>query len=90
MGDPLAIDQNQIWLRLQLEKNLHQHRCFPESEKTGDVGKGRLPLIRGTFQEDQIGIAENKEGGIDPVIRAAVRDITGADSFPGNFRRRKD
>jgi len=90
MGDALAVGQNQIWLRLQFRKSLQQDRCFPEGKKTGNIRKGGPSLIRGAFQEDQIGIAEDKKGGIAPVIRAAVRDIAGADFFPRNFRRPKD
>ena len=90
VGDPLTIDQNQIWLPRQFGESLHQDWCFPESEKTGNVGKGGPPLSLGTFQEGQIGIREEKEGGVYPIIRTAVRDIPGADFFPRNFGGRED
>jgi len=48
-SDPLAVDQNQIRLRLQFGKGLYQNRCFPEREETGDVGKRGLPFNHGAF-----------------------------------------
>ena len=89
-SDPLAVDQNQIRLRLQFGKGFYQNRCFPEGKEAGDVGKRGLPLNHGAFEESQIRIGEEEEGSVYPVIRTAVRDIPGTDFFPRNFRWRED
>ena len=86
MGDPLAVEQNQVGYGLQPGEGPQQKGSFPEGEQAGDVGKRDPSPGRGRFPKGQVGIREEKKGGIELIIRKAIRHIRGGDGpefFPG-------
>ena len=54
MGNPLPIDEEQIWASFQPGKCFQQGRGFAKGEKAGNLGKRDFSLSGCFFQKHQV------------------------------------
>jgi hypothetical protein len=82
--EAVAVDEQEVWLALQFRERLSQHGSLAERKETGDVGEGDGGFDYMMFDERQLGIRDENDGGASETRLSPVRAVDEGDVGGGD------